>query len=273
MNTQASNVLPPPMPDLEMKGAKDDFLDVSGPNPEASVISKPWAKPNVWLQVLGVDHSNQEHIIGLHESSPATPEQQADGLNTPIPREKLLEFANKSKIHIEGNIAFDGDTSEAAAEKFPSLELTLINAKDKHYDLVDFDDQTYGGWTTGPGGAEFQFVLNAPGDYVLFNNTSTPGDQHKGIVLHKTFPTVPGETYEISVDVKKDNPGTPDAMLFFSIDNNNSPIHAISSLNWTNLKFSATATSNSTAGALNNDQHLTNGNDFSINNLLIKSLP
>lgn len=271
MNKQAFEIQPPPLPALDMSGAVDGVLDVSNSDLKPAVTSNPWAQPRLWLEAAGIDNSGQNHTITLYESQTATPEQLAHGFNTPIPREELLNFANKSTFHIKGKIAFDGNADETSTELFPPLELTIINQKEKLYELVDFDDQTYGGWTKGPGGVELQFVLDAPGDYALFNNTSDVGGQHKGIVLQKTFPTTVGEIYEVSVDVKKVNAGTPHAMLFFSIDNDNSPINTISKLTWTNLKFSATAASNTMVVALNNDQSSTNGNDFTINNLLVKS--
>jgi hypothetical protein len=141
------------------------------------------------------------------------------------------------------------------------------------YDFTDFNDLQLRGWIKGSAGQELTFTRSQhkPG-YHLFNNTAGQVS-HAGAVLSKTFQTYPGARYEFKIAAKKVNPGSPnDARLRLLIGSSSSPTFQIANAYFQDYSYTAEASDNILIFSIVNDQSAQNGNDYDVDDILVRSI-
>ncbi|WP_448089649.1 hypothetical protein [Pseudomonas azerbaijanoccidentalis] len=264
----------PELPKFEVPESDGEFLDMLSTPGDATIITERWSPAHLWLRVTGEDSAGDKLSISLLENHELSEAQFETGLREILPRERLMELANHSTAVVECLITFDGSSDITTATAFPIRQLTVKNQDDVLDDFVDFNSQTLGGWEKGDAGKEIQFLKNeSSGDFYLFNNTSEQLDNHDGIILQKTFPTIAGKKYKFTLDAKKENFNSPNSpMLVLRIGNSSSTAYTITNMNWSSYSFVATATSDSTTISVDNLEKKWNGNDFSMDNFRVESL-
>ena len=275
--TLQETILPsqaPELPKFQVPESDGEFLDMLSIPGDATLITERWSPAHIWLQVVGKNSEGEDLSISLLENHELSDIQFENGLREMLPRDRLMELANNSSAILQCLITFDGSSDVSTATAFPMLQLTIKNQEDTLDDFIDFNDQTLGGWEKGSAGREIQFLKDELfGGYYLFNNTSEQFDNHNGIVLKKTFPTTTGKKYKFTLDVKKENTGSPNSpKLVLRVGDHSSVTHTISNMNWSSYSFVGTATSASTTISLDNLEQKWNGNDFSIDNFRVESL-
>jgi hypothetical protein len=264
----------PQLPELNIPESLNNVLDLTTFPGDATITCPEWAASCVWLKVEGEKDPGEPYTIPILTNHTISSKEFSDGLSEIISRAELMKLANNSQLSVICKINFDGDPDESTANKFPELQLKIITKDNSLDDLADFNDETLGGWIKGSAGREIHFVSDgAPNSHYLFNNTSENLDNHSGIVLEKTFSVISGRDYEFTVEVKKENQGSPNhPLLVLKIGDSSSQTYTINNMNWITYSFTAIATSNTMTVSLLNLEAKWNGNDFSMDNFRVRSL-
>ncbi|WP_242209066.1 MULTISPECIES: Ig-like domain-containing protein, partial [unclassified Pseudomonas] len=156
----------------------------------------------------------------------------------------------------------------SGATSTPPWKIT-VEAFTSLYDFTNFNNRQLNGWRKGPAGSELQFIQSGSG-YYLFNNTSAE-DDHSGTVLSKTFRTYPGVIYEFRIMAKYDNYPHAGTKLRLLIGSSSSPVKWMTH-NFKEYSHIAKATGRELVFLIHNDEGRRDGNDFSIDDILVRSI-
>ncbi|MHC8321732.1 carbohydrate binding domain-containing protein [Pseudomonas sp. GB2N2] len=270
MNKQASELQPPPTPELEVPERENLILDLTHFDHDPSVTTKQWPQPRLWLDVLGVDETGEELVVKLLEGDIATPEQLAKGFDELLPLDELKKFKNRSRIFVHAKITHNGNTDVSTARSFPTKELTIQTQPDLPDldETTNFDNNSLNGWEKGPEHLVFHLHI-APSNVFCVSNTVKAST---GVILKKTFAVTKGRSYEISVlaaAVQLEGQFMPDLTLH--IGNQASPKQAVRA-SWNKYSFSAVATSDQTTFSIQSTT--SNANKAQqFDDLRVRSLP
>ncbi|MCW8276725.1 hypothetical protein IMF27_14480 [Pseudomonas sp. PCH199] len=145
-------------------------------------------------------------------------------------------------------------------------------------ELTDFNNGTLNQWemgpALGPGGSYLRFVDDPLRGKVLSIVTPETAKDAHGIILKKTFPTVPGRAYAFSYSVRptKSNGGYTTDLVATIGNKHCDPFQSLTIDAWQSFGFTAIATSPTTTVSLSNNIRSGWGNDYRLDNFWVKEV-